>query len=1245
MRFHESPFPYEFHISRESRDKYGFNDALFAFSGNAVFANFHAARVFAVKMNGRRDLVRHPERTVRAGQINAMGLIDEILHFMVQLYRERIDAGAMAGAAERLDGRLGRENVDRALAAFSDRFPTVAVYRGRRTQGEWLAGRTGETENRLIVLEEMLLLRLANVNPAFSPYAELFDDTVLEEGTAYAEIVSGLRDYFNERPRFGPYSQNLVELLASPAIAVPHSLPGQLEYIRQHWGNLLGEYLVRLLGGLDFLQEEEKAAIFNLGGGPGPGPSSVPDFSGLGGETERYSPDRDWMPRLVLIAKNAYVWLDQISRATGTLLTRLDQIPDSELDRLAAAGFTGLWLIGLWERSRASRRVKQLCGNPEALASAYSLFDYRIADDLGGESAFWDLRDRAMRRGIRMASDLVPNHMSIDSIWMTEHPERFVSVDYSPFPAYSFDGPDLSEDGRTGIYLEDHYYSRSDAAVVFKRVDRATGSVRYVYHGNDGTSMPWNDTAQLDYLRPDVREAMIGTILHVARMFPIIRFDAAMTLAKKHFHRLWFPEPGTGGAIPSRSDFGMPRPQFDAAMPEEFWRQVVDRVAAEAPDTLLLAEAFWLMEGYFVRTLGMHRVYNSAFMNMLRDEENAKYRAAIRSTLEFDPEILKRYVNFMNNPDERTAVDQFGNGDKYFCVCTLMSTLPGLPMFGHGQIEGFSEKYGMEYRKAYWDETPDEALIARHGREIFPLLHRRHLFAGVAHFLLYDCTGADGRVAENVFAYSNRSGSDRTLVLVHNKYEHASGWIRESCPVYSWTADGSRRALTRRTLAEGLGLSDLPDRFCICRDRVGGLEYIRSCADVHRRGWRVDLHAYERRVFMDFREVTDADASPYAELTVLLDGRGVADVEAEMRFLFIRPVIDALGAVLNAENLKRILAGRGAAPDPSLIALLRSATGAFLSKWREKTGAAGDAEAAAAETTALLETVVALIAAGNRLSFKGTGSPKATSGTAAVRQRVQAFLDADPRRPVVLFAWAVLHRLGKMTDAGRWPEKSRSGLDDWRFGDVAARMLQDLGESEGDAWKSVTELRMLVLFSDWAGRSEGISVSSLLPCLLKDGAVRDFLKINRFREIDWFHKEAFEETADWLLTLEAVEAATAGTTAALRRLHQAHGIIRDLDAAMKRSEYQVEKLLEAAGGGEIRPSAGKMKGRASTQKRKIRPAPGKKKKPAAAAKKTKPELKRKIASRARSGNNPKKAAGKAVKTKTKAAAIKKTREK
>src|SRR6516164_8366200 len=333
---------------------------------------------------------------------------------------------------------------------------------------------------------------------------------------------------------------------------------------------------------------------------------------------------------------------------------------------------------------------------------------------------------------------MVPNHMGIDSRWVVEHPEWFISLDYSPFPSYRFSGPDLSWDGRVGIFLEDHYYTRSDAAVVFKRVDRTTGREKYVYHGNDGTSMPWNDTAQLNYLNAAVREAVIQTILHVARQFPIIRFDAAMTLAKRHYQRLWFPEPGSGGDIPSRAGQGLTRKQLDEVMPIEFWREVVDRVAAEAPDTLLLAEAFWLMEGYFVRTLGMHRVYNSAFMNMLKMEENAKYRQTIKNVLEYDHRILQRFVNFMNNPDERTAVEQFGREGKYFGAALLLVTMPGLPMFGHGQIEGFHEKYGMEYTRAYWDEQVDQHMVWQHEERIFPLMRRRRLFSGSTDFVLYD---------------------------------------------------------------------------------------------------------------------------------------------------------------------------------------------------------------------------------------------------------------------------------------------------------------------------------------------------------------------------------------------------------------------------------------------------------------------------------------------------------------------------
>ncbi|MGB5390062.1 MAG: alpha-amylase family glycosyl hydrolase, partial [Thermoanaerobaculia bacterium] len=517
-----------------------------------------------------------------------------------------------------------------------------------------------------------------------------------------------------------------------------------------------------------------------------------------------------------------------------------------------ARGISGLWLIGVWERSIASQRVKQMCGNPEAVASAYSLRRYKIADELGGEAALQRLEKKAWDHGVRLAADMVPNHMGIDSDWVLEHPDWFLGGAECPFPSYSFDGPDFSPDPSVGIYLEDHYFDRSDAAVVFKRVDHGTGEARFIYHGNDGTSMPWNDTAQLDYLDPRVREAVLETILDVARRFPVIRFDAAMTLTKRHYQRLWFPEPGTAGAIPSRAEHGMTREAFKHRMPEEFWREVVDRVSTELPDTLLLAEAFWLMEGYFVRTLGMHRVYNSAFMNMLRDQENDKYRRLLKETLEFDPQILQRYVNFMSNPDEQTAMDQFGKEDRYFGVCVLMATLPGLPMFAHGQFEGFAEKYGMEYRRAYWEEEADAGLIARHEREIVPLLKRRHLFAGVDNFRLYDVIDDGGGVNEDVYALSNGVGNDQVLVLFNNRYQHARGRVHLSAPM-SMPAAGVPAGEFRQSLAGALGLDATHGAFIGFRDLIGELEFLIDSRELVDSGLPVDLGAFHYRVLADFR--------------------------------------------------------------------------------------------------------------------------------------------------------------------------------------------------------------------------------------------------------------------------------------------------------------------------------------------------------------------------------------------------------
>lgn len=1187
---------FEFHVSRRARDRYQLDESLFTFDGRVILGNLHAARELAHRLNEERDLVTYPEQAVRPGDINAMGLLDEMQHVLIRRYLEQVGPDVMQRALGALETQVGASNVERVLRGFVDQFPPTAVYRGDIAPEQYLAGETQGRSHRELVAEEMMVLTIANMNPALEQFRELLDDSELRRDPAYSQVIVGLDQFFGSQaaaftgdrpltPTAGVAlgdlrSFNLLDLLRAPALASPYSLTGQLQFFQERLGMLLGGFVLRLLTGVDLLREEGRYFIAQQAGpgGPGgPGPIEVPDFSLLADEPERFSLDTEWMPRLVLLAKNSYVWLDQLSRQYGRSITRLDEIPDEELERLGRWGFSGLWLIGLWERSHASKTIKQLMGNTDAVASAYSLFDYDIAEDLGGEAAYQALRERAARYGVRLASDMVPNHMGIDSPWVMGHPDWFVRRDDVPYPAYTFKGPNLSPTEGVGIYIEDHYFDQTDAAVVFKRVDHHTGHTTYIYHGNDGTSMPWNDTAQLDYLNPAVREAVIQTILHVARRFPVIRFDAAMTLAKRHYQRLWFPEPGTGGSIPSRSEYALTKAQFDQVMPEEFWREVVDRVAQEAPDTLLLAEAFWLMEGYFVRTLGMHRVYNSAFMNMLRDEDNAKYRSVIKNTLEFDPEVLKRYVNFMNNPDERTAAEQFGKGDKYFGIATLMATMPGLPMFGHGQVEGYTEKYGMEFRRPMWDERPDPWLVSRHEREIFPLLHHRALFANVDNFLLYDFYTADGTVAEDVYAYSNRVGDDRALVLYHNAYSDTRGWIRLSAAFLDRTSPSDNRRLMQRTLAEGLDLQGGLDMFTIFRDQSTGLEYLRSNQELADRGLYIELGAYRYHVFMDFRQVADDEQRRYARLADRLEGRGVTSIDEALQELLYTPVRQPFLQVVNATNFRRLIrvlepAPPGAKPasDPhetrdKVLDDIEAKTHTMLTAIRDFSQGQGNPKAIAADIRRELE------AAADLPQLEKVYRSRKGSDFRAAAAYIEDGLGSDPVVWGALLAYVFTHALGKAATADGFERQSRSWLDEWRLGSIIARALRDLGATDEQATQTVTAIRVFVAQQASFERTATPQdrAAQVLETWLKDPDVQLFLRINRYQDTLWFNQEAFERLLWGMLTRATLRAAADPSLArkqVVDLIGRRYDIVRRLQQAANQSGYKVAPLLAAARG-------------------------------------------------------------------------------
>ncbi|MDX2077621.1 MAG: alpha-amylase family glycosyl hydrolase [bacterium] len=1150
-----------FHVSRVSREKYQFETDQFNFYGKANIPNFQSARRFATRMNQRRDIGNFPNQSISPSQVNAVALIQGITQYVFRLYCAR-NPQLLSTALSRLGANFG-DDLPKTMHKFLEEFPPQPIFARNVALPEYLNGEYEARPNKETALEELILLWLSNQNPAFSPFTEIFGDDALKQQTAYIRLTADVNQFFagvaatdDGDGRF-PAGMSIIDLLLEPVRLAPYSLDAQLRLLIERWNAVIGDYIYRLLTAMDILAEDGRTAPGAFVTGV-KGETPVVSFDNTLYEVENFTADKEWMPNLVMIAKNAYVWLDQLSKEYNKPITTLDQVPDAELDKLSRWGITGLWLIGLWERSIASKTVKNLCGNPDAVASAYSLRDYRIADNLGGQPAIENLRHRAWERGIRLASDMVPNHMGIDSDWVVNHPDWFLSLDYLPYPNYTFNGVNLSNDGRVGIYLEDHYYDRTDAAVVFKRVDHHTGAVKYVYHGNDGTSMPWNDTAQLNYLNPQVREAMISTIINIAKQFPIIRFDAAMTLVKKHIQRLWFPEPGVGGAIPSRSEHAITRAQLDSIMPEEFWREVVDRAAIEAPDTLLLAEAFWLLEGYFVRTLGMHRVYNSAYMNMLRDEENAKYRSVMKNTLEFDPEILRRYVNFLNNPDEKTAVEQFGKGDKYFGVTLLMLTLPGLPMLGHGQIEGYAEKYGMEYYRAYWDEKPDQYLIERHEREVFPVVKKRYVFAGIPNFLLYDFYTNEG-VNENVYAHSNRAGDERGLMLFNNAYSATRGWIKLSAAYSVKTGNGDERVLVQRTIADSLGLPNDNRHYCIFKDYKTGLEYIRNAQDLVNNGFYAELDGYQYMVLMDWRIVEETATYQYARVVGYLGGRGVPSIDGAIRELMVEPVRAPFSAMVNRDFLERVWRLRY----PKTIT--SEAETATITEFTTK-------------LTALLEAIKAFVGT----EFMGNMPiddpnddewvadsppvPKVVDIEPIVNTATSALISLlqipAPETTALANLWEAKGESGALW--GSWittiilqaigtPDQARSWMDEWFLNRIITNALMELGMDAGNADKAVFAIKLAViepapLFDDLHS-----TPSDLLAYVLNDRDGQGLMGVNHFQEIVWYSGDGLDLFVLWLVGAGVMNA---DDEARLAR----EAAVASLYTMSKRADYQVEKL-------------------------------------------------------------------------------------
>ncbi|HLF91543.1 MAG TPA: hypothetical protein VI451_21540, partial [Anaerolineales bacterium] len=477
----------------------------------------------------------------------------------------------------------------------------------------------------------------------------------------------------------------------------------------------------------------------------------------------------------------------------------------------------------------------------------------------------------------------------------------------------------------------------------------------------------------------------------------------------------------------------------------------------------------------------------------------------------------------------------------------------------------------------YYDETADSALITRHEREIFPLLHRRHLFADVKNFLLYDFYSDNGDVIEDVFAYSNKEEGEGSLVLFHNKWGEARGWVKMSAAYAVKTGDGEDKTLEQRHLAEGLGLTYSAEYYTIFREHITGREYIRNSKEIHEKGMRFEMGAFEYRVYLDFHEVHDTTGE-YAALADYLHGRGVPSIEEARKEIFLRSILEPFRVLVSAETVRDLMRRKGEKEKrgevDEAISNLQSPISNLLSAAKEISGGEGDVEAAAAEIVAKLDAVLKLPALTER--FPKARSKKYMAADTILKET----LGEDEIAWAMILAWTVTHALGKVVEKekenGRKGEKengrkfaalSRSWIDEWLLGKILSTTIQNLGADQPASWRAVPLFKLLVArYGQWfaldAKKPE--RAFATLQAWLKDPEAQQYLGVNRFNGVLWYNKGTFTKLLNWMFTLTVVEITnTLKPEKIPNAILNVYKIVEELQEADEVSGYQVEALLEA----------------------------------------------------------------------------------
>jgi hypothetical protein len=368
---------------------------------------------------------------------------------------------------------------------------------------------------------------------------------------------------------------------------------------------------------------------------------------------------------------NTATWLSRLGRERGRPL-RLGEVPESAWDGLAALPVDAVWLMGVWQRSRAGRAValaepQLLAGfraalpdlrDGDVIGSPYCVRDYVVDERFGGPDGLAVARQRLEDRGLALILDYVPNHVAVDHPWVTARPECFL----------------------TGS--EEELVSHPDSFL------RIGGGV--CAKGRDPYFAPWQDVLQLNAFSPVLRDLAAETVIAIGEQCDGIRCDMAMLITNTVFARTWGDRAG-------------PVPET------EYWPALIGRCRQAHPDFVFIAEVYWDMERV-LHEQGFDLCYDKGLYDrLLRDPPDSLARY-----LRADASYQHRLIRFIENHDEPRAAATFGAAQAR-AAAVVMSTLPGARLYHDGQLDGLRTHVPVQLGRGP-DELPDSELRAFYGR-------------------------------------------------------------------------------------------------------------------------------------------------------------------------------------------------------------------------------------------------------------------------------------------------------------------------------------------------------------------------------------------------------------------------------------------------------------------------------------------------------------------------------------------------